>query len=144
MKKENFERYYISQLGVLIRENKCLILGSAEFPGLWDLPGGRIEIGEARDAALKREILEETGLTKVRIIDFVGYHLRYTERRHRPVCNTVMLIENNTGTVKLSSEHLQYKWVTEKQLTKVRMYLPALKPFMKKGFKLYREYKRKK
>ena len=30
--------------------------------GLWDLPGGRVEPGEATEAAARRELLEETGL----------------------------------------------------------------------------------
>lgn len=30
--------------------------------GLWDVPGGRVEVGEATEAAARRELLEETGL----------------------------------------------------------------------------------
>ncbi len=30
--------------------------------GLWDVPGGRVEPGEATEAAARRELLEETGV----------------------------------------------------------------------------------
>ena len=30
--------------------------------GLWDVPGGRVEVGEATEAAARRELQEETGL----------------------------------------------------------------------------------
>lgn len=30
--------------------------------GLWDLPGGRVEVGEATESAARRDLQEETGL----------------------------------------------------------------------------------
>lgn len=40
-------------------------------PGAWALPGGRVEADEPLEAALRREVLEETGLV-VRIGGFRG------------------------------------------------------------------------
>jgi len=38
------------------------------YPGFWELPGGRVRPGEGLTAALRREVLEETGL-EVNVID---------------------------------------------------------------------------
>lgn len=47
--------------GVVIHENKLLVV-RAEHTKRLVLPGGGIEKGEAIDVALKREIVEETGI----------------------------------------------------------------------------------
>jgi len=45
--------------------------GHAPHQGLWSLPGGRVEAGESPEAAVEREVLEETGL-RVRVGAAVG------------------------------------------------------------------------
>jgi len=50
---------------VVIRDGHVLLLRVEPHP-YWFLPGGRVELGESSEAAIVREMLEETG-TRVRI-----------------------------------------------------------------------------
>lgn len=54
----------------IFRDDTILLVRRARSPsnGLYSLPGGRVEFGESLHAALKSEIVEETGLA----IDIVG------------------------------------------------------------------------
>ena len=56
----------VACVGAIIRDEtgRVLLVRRANEPGrgLWSLPGGRIEPGEAEEAAVRREVYEETGL----------------------------------------------------------------------------------
>ena len=62
-------------VGAIIRDGsgRVLLVRRANEPGrgLWSLPGGRVEPGEGEEAAIVREVLEETGLV-VRVEALVG------------------------------------------------------------------------
>src|SRR4051812_19892391 len=53
------------------QEGKILLLQvnpaklSGERKDYWDLPGGRIQRGDSIESTLKREVLEETGITEI-------------------------------------------------------------------------------
>lgn len=53
-------------VGALIFQRRRVLLverGKAPLKGYWSLPGGLVETGERLEAAIEREVLEETGLT---------------------------------------------------------------------------------
>jgi 8-oxo-dGTP diphosphatase len=58
----------------IFRDGKVLLVRRARSPakGFYSLPGGRVEYGESLDAALHREVDEETGL-KIEIVGLAGW-----------------------------------------------------------------------
>jgi mutator protein MutT len=54
--------------GVLARGGRLLLTRRRDdqmFPGLWEIPGGKVETGETALAALARELDEELGITVI-------------------------------------------------------------------------------
>ena len=65
----------VACVGAIIRDEagRVLLVRRANEPGrgLWSLPGGRVEVGESEEAAVVREVLEETGLV-VSVVGLAG------------------------------------------------------------------------
>ncbi|MAU96457.1 MAG: hypothetical protein CMP81_11305 [Fulvimarina sp.] len=55
--------------------------GKAPYKGLWSLPGGGVEHGETLEAAARRELFEETGLTADDLV-FATLHEAITDGTH--------------------------------------------------------------
>ena len=66
----------VSVKGVLVRDGQVLLLKNEREE--WELPGGKLELGEEPPACVAREITEETGLRVATgpILDPWQYHIR--------------------------------------------------------------------
>jgi len=82
------------------------------LPGLWEFPGGKIEQGESKQAALVREIAEELGCTVE-----VGREVTTTTHEYEfgEVTLTTFYCRLVAGTPKLT-EHASIKWLPPDEL----------------------------
>ncbi|HET9783500.1 MAG TPA: NUDIX hydrolase, partial [Terriglobales bacterium] len=76
-----FPRHPLVGVGVVVRRGDEILLverGHPPMEGLWSVPGGAVELGEATQAAAAREVLEETGIAVA-----VDRLLTVVDRLHR-------------------------------------------------------------
>jgi 8-oxo-dGTP diphosphatase len=81
--------------------------------GKWDFPGGKIDVGEAFDKALIREIREETGLD-VSLEKVLG--AGESELPDRKVAYIFLEARVVSGSVRISEEHDAFAWMTPGEL----------------------------
>ena len=85
--------------------------------GDWNFVKGHREYGESDEETLRREVYEETGIRKFKILGFVG-NITYSflDKAGRSIKKEVSfyLALSNTTEVTLSSEHINFKWAEYK------------------------------
>lgn len=143
MSKTNkpYQQFQLSQKVVLYRpdEKKYLLLRDAhpEYDfykkyGPWDLPGGRVHLGEDLVEALKREVTEEIGSEVAYELKEVvsGCPIEIVKNLGEEAVYRVMLITlalYTGGEIKISEEHDQAEWKTLKEVIEGEEYKPWLK-----------------
>ena len=81
--------------------------------GRWDFPKGGVEKGESELQTVLREVEEETGLKRIKIIPGFRKVIEYYYRRDRKNVHkqvVYMLASTNTENVKISFEHQGFGW----------------------------------
>jgi len=80
----------------------------------WDFPKGHIEKGEKIEETVKREVKEETGLKDIKLIEgfkeWIKYFFKFKGKNIFKIV-TFFLAETKTKTVKVSFEHIGFKWL---------------------------------
>ena len=100
---------------VVIREGRVLLTRHAEgqhLAGMWEFPGGKLELGESPEAAVVRECREECGI-EVEVTDILDVtHHRYPEK-------DVLLLFYRCALRSGEVEHLEvadHAWVAPSEL----------------------------
>ncbi len=130
-------------VGAAIVRHGCVLAARRSYPsaeaGRWEFPGGKVEAGEAPDAALTREIAEELGCA-VRVVRWLPDAVRGEDRGRDlelrvAVCS--VLAGEPAGT-----EHDALRWLGPEELDDVdwlepdRPFLPALRERLLDGERL--------
>jgi nucleoside triphosphatase len=130
------QRYPEPTVGALIFDpaGRLFLMRSHKWAGKYVVPGGHVELGESLEAALHREVAEETGLT-ISDITFVGvqefiYDPAFWKPRHflffDYACRT------DTNHVTLNDEAQDYVWVTVDEALRL-----PVEPYTAKAIRTY-------
>ncbi len=110
--------FSVSVKGVLVRDGRVLLLRNERQE--WELPGGKLELGEDPAVCVAREITEETGLpvTTGPILDSWQYHIR----KDRDVVIVTYGCYTDSGqSPTLSNEHEKIGFFTQADVETLKM-----------------------
>jgi A/G-specific adenine glycosylase len=101
---------------IVYHKDKLLILQRPQnkmLGGLWEFPGGKIELGESKEVAAIREIKEETNLS-ILSPDYIGE----VKHQYSHFKVTISLFLKNVNSIKMLKIKENYVWTTMKGLDK--------------------------
>ncbi|MBU1111329.1 MAG: NUDIX domain-containing protein [archaeon] len=78
-------------------------------PGVWEIPGGRLNLGEDPFEGLKRETLEETGLA-IDVLNPLRVH-HFTRDDGQQITMITFFCKPLNNSVVLSEEHTDFGWM---------------------------------
>jgi ADP-ribose pyrophosphatase YjhB (NUDIX family) len=138
-----YPAYPLLGVGALIFQDDAILLierGQEPLKGHWTLPGGLVEAGEKLDAAVRREILEETGLvvTPLEVVEI--FERIMPDGGGRTEYHYVIidyLCEIAGGALQAASDVARAAWVRPHELSTYRL-SPGTLPVIEKGFRVRR------
>ena len=99
------------------KDNKFLVILKSDIeeinPNEIDLPGGRLKFGEDFEDGLKREIMEELGIT-IEIMRLSRVWTLIKNDLH--LVGLTFLANYVSGDIKLSQEHINFQWISKKDI----------------------------
>lgn len=119
----------IAVKAVIWHEGKFLILkrskATGKEPDLWEFPGGGLELGEKHEAALLREIMEETGL-KAEVVRPLSVW-DAVRKDGTQVLGVTFLCHLLGGSLTISQEHEAYAWIVPEEIEQYPVFTQMIK-----------------
>ncbi|MDN4606618.1 (deoxy)nucleoside triphosphate pyrophosphohydrolase [Sporosarcina highlanderae] len=127
-------------VGAVIENKEGQILAALRGPEMslanyWEFPGGKIEAGETKQEALKREILEELGC----VIEVFSPVEDTTYEYEKVVVRLETFMAKVIEGVPKVSEHAELKWVPKDKLYSLNWApadIPAIEKLSKQSHKI--------
>lgn len=98
--------------------------GGPPLKGYWSIPGGLVETGETLDQAVRREVLEETGL-RVKPVEMFGIFERVMKDARGRVEYHYLLLDYvckvTGGKLRAGDDVARVEWVTRGRLGDYQM-----------------------
>jgi phosphoglycolate phosphatase-like HAD superfamily hydrolase/ADP-ribose pyrophosphatase YjhB (NUDIX family) len=121
----------LSTVGALIfnSKNEALMIRTHKWLNLWGIPGGKIKFGETSEAALRREILEETSL-KISDIEFTLvqdciHSKEFYRDAHFVLLNYICRCTGKNPKVILNEEGREFRWLKLADAKKLKLNKPT-------------------
>ena len=101
-------RFPVSVKGIVIRSREVVLVRNARDE--WELPGGKLELGEPPERCVAREIEEELGLEVEPVAPVDSWVYSIADGVHVLIV-TYGCVERTQRTAVLSDEHVQLAWI---------------------------------
>ncbi|MFD4758536.1 NUDIX hydrolase [Streptomyces sp. NPDC058439] len=102
----------VSVAGAVVREDGRLLAIRRADNGTWELPGGILELAEAPEDGVAREVWEETGI-RVEVDELTGVYKNTT----RGIVALVFRCKPTGGAERTSDESTAVEWLTPEQVS---------------------------
>jgi 8-oxo-dGTP diphosphatase len=105
-------------VGILVKADQSLLIQQrppgTDCAGLWEFPGGKLEVGESPETALKRELKEELGIDVINVSLLSNLEYDY---KHACVSLHTYLVHQWSGEPK-GAEGQEIVWGSPEKLIK--------------------------
>ena len=127
------EQYFVGKVAtkaIIAKGDEVLLVRDNKDATIWDFPGGKINIGESIESGLKREVMEELGISIN--VDSLIYSEQVLHKgegvKYLFITLSATLVDPGASFNLQSEEIGEAKWITKDTFNKIELYENCVKP----------------